>query len=224
MQLCQHMYVVKDWKKLLIINFVLDVEQWVFVFLLVMKFSNFFTWSSLSVKILEWGYFQIGKGFQCGKTKKYKCLLQADIIALYLYIYAQSLSCIQLFVTLWTVALQAPLSMGFSRQEFWSGLPSSPPEDLPNPGIDPSLSYLLHWQAGSLPLTPSGRPYISVSTFFFLLCPKWVCRAGLIKTLISISRHSFYSAKNKCTFSIFGKTQPLCVTQCESEYILLHVI
>ena len=44
---------------------------------------------------------------------------------------------VQLFVTLWTVAHQAPLSMGFSRQEYWSGLPWPPSEDLPNPGIEP---------------------------------------------------------------------------------------
>ena len=49
------------------------------------------------------------------------------------------LSCfspIQLFTTLWTVARQAPLSMGFSRQEDWKGLPCSPPGDLPDPGIE----------------------------------------------------------------------------------------
>ena len=46
-------------------------------------------------------------------------------------------SCVQLFVTLWTVAHQAPLSMGFSRQEHWSGLPCPPPGDLPDPGIKP---------------------------------------------------------------------------------------
>ena len=44
----------------------------------------------------------------------------------------------QLFVTLWTVACQAPLSMGFSRQEYWSGLPCPPPGDLPDPGIKPT--------------------------------------------------------------------------------------
>ena len=49
---------------------------------------------------------------------------------------AYSLSCIQLFVTPWTVAHQAPLSMGFSRQEYWSGLPCPPPGDLPNSGIE----------------------------------------------------------------------------------------
>ena len=50
-------------------------------------------------------------------------------------------SCVQLFVILWTVAHQAPLSMGFSRQKYWSELPCPPPRDLPNPGVEPmSLS------------------------------------------------------------------------------------
>ena len=48
---------------------------------------------------------------------------------------AKSLSCVRLFVTPWTIAPQAPLSMGFSRQEYWSGLPLPSPRDLPDPGI-----------------------------------------------------------------------------------------
>ena len=44
---------------------------------------------------------------------------------------------VQLFAAQWTVPHQAPLSMGFSRQEYWSGLPCPPPEDLPDPGIEP---------------------------------------------------------------------------------------
>ena len=47
-------------------------------------------------------------------------------------------SCVQIFVTLWTVARQAPLSMGFSRQEYWSGLPCPSPEGLPNSGTEPA--------------------------------------------------------------------------------------
>ena len=47
-------------------------------------------------------------------------------------------SCVQLFETLWTVAHQAPLPMGFSRQEYWSGLPFLPQWDLRNPGIEPT--------------------------------------------------------------------------------------
>ena len=61
---------------------------------------------------------------------------------------------VRLFATLCTVACQASLSMGFSRQEYWSGLPFSPPGDLPNPGIEQHLLVLLHWQVGSLPLVP----------------------------------------------------------------------
>ena len=51
-------------------------------------------------------------------------------------------SCVQLFSTPWTVALQAPLSMGFSRQEYWSGLPYPTPGDLPHPGIEASSPAL----------------------------------------------------------------------------------
>ena len=51
------------------------------------------------------------------------------------------------FVTTWTVACQAPLSMELSRQEYWSGLPFPTPGDLPDPGIEPHLSSLLHNRA-----------------------------------------------------------------------------
>ena len=47
--------------------------------------------------------------------------------------------------------------MGFSRQEYWNGLPCPPLEDLPDPGIKPASLCLLHWQAGSLPLAPPGN-------------------------------------------------------------------
>ena len=49
--------------------------------------------------------------------------------------YAQSLSCVRLFATPWTTAGQAPLSMKFSKQEYWSGLPFPTPGDCPNPGV-----------------------------------------------------------------------------------------
>ena len=45
---------------------------------------------------------------------------------------------VRLFVVLWTIAYQASLFMGFSRQEYWSGLPCPPPGDLPDPGIEPA--------------------------------------------------------------------------------------
>ena len=55
---------------------------------------------------------------------------------------AKLLSCVQLFVTLWTVAHQFPLSMEFSRQEYWSGLPFPSPGDLPDPGIEPTSALV----------------------------------------------------------------------------------
>ena len=54
----------------------------------------------------------------------------------------KSLSRVQLFVTPWTVAYNTPPSMGFSRQEYWSGLPFPSPEDLLNPGIEPGSPAL----------------------------------------------------------------------------------
>ena len=80
---------------------------------------------------------------------------------------AQPPSRVQLFSTLWTIAPQAPLSMGFSRQEYWSGLPCPPPGELPNPGINPRLLRLLHWQAGSLPLVPPGKPHLNTDNISF---------------------------------------------------------
>ena len=61
-----------------------------------------------------------------------------------------------LFATPWTVAHQAPLSMGFSRQEYWSGLPCPPPGDLPDPGIKPTSPESLALQEDSLPGKPVG--------------------------------------------------------------------
>ena len=69
-----------------------------------------------------------------------------------LFITLLLLSCVRLFATPWTVALQTPLFMGFSKQEFWSGLPFPSPGDLANPGSHPRVLHLLPWQAGSLPL------------------------------------------------------------------------
>ena len=72
------------------------------------------------------------------------------------------LSCVRLFATQWTVAPQAPLSMEFSRQEYWNGLPCPPAGDLPNPGIEPRSPAL---QVDSLPSEPSGIPTLNVPDF-----------------------------------------------------------
>ena len=67
----------------------------------------------------------------------------------------KSLSHVQLFATPWTVTYQAPWSMGFSRQEYWSELPFPFPGDLPNPGIEPGSPAL---QIDALPSEPLGKP------------------------------------------------------------------
>ena len=69
------------------------------------------------------------------------------------------------FATLWTVAQQAPLFMGFSRQEYWTGLPFPPPGDFPDPGIEPESLMCLALQVGSLPLVPPGKPVLLLRKF-----------------------------------------------------------
>ena len=104
---------------------------------------------------------------------------------------AQSLSCAQLFAIPWTVAHQAPLSMGFPRREYWSGLPFPSPWDLPNPGIEPASPAL----GGRFFTTePSGEPlsdssYIFLIIFFFWIILLWSFPRALF---CSVSQSSFF--------------------------------
>ena len=70
---------------------------------------------------------------------------------------------------LWTVPCQAPLSIGFSRQDYWSGLPFPPPGDLPHPGIEHSSPVSPMLQADSLPAEPQGKPTV------YNACGKSIC-------------------------------------------------
>ena len=88
----------------------------------------------------------------------------------------QLLSCVRLFVTPWTVARQAPLSMGFSRQEYWSGLPYPSPEDLPNARTEPWSPAL---QEDSLQFGLQG----SLSS--------WLLMKVMVRKVILPSRHQF---------------------------------
>ena len=114
---------------------------------------------------------------------------------------AQLPSCVWLFGIPWTVACQAPLSMGFSRQEYWSGFPFPPPGDLPHPGIEPRSPTL---QVDSLPAEPQGKPKntrvgsLSLLQGIFLTQESnWIpCIAGgfltnwaIRETLFSVSGH-----------------------------------
>ena len=76
----------------------------------------------------------------------------------------KSLGRVQLFATPWTVAYQAPPSLGFSRQEYWNGLPFPSPRDLPNPGIEPGSPVL---QATPNP-TPVDLILTLVTQFYFI--------------------------------------------------------
>ena len=75
--------------------------------------------------------------------------------------HAQSLSCVPLFATSWTVAHQAPLSMGFPRQEYWSGLLFPTPRDLPNPGIELKSPV---WTGRFSTTEPSRKPFDSMDS------------------------------------------------------------
>ena len=95
---------------------------------------------------------------------------------------AQSLQCVRLFVTLWTIAHQDPLSMGFSRQEYWSGLPCLPPRDLPQES-NRHLLRLLNWQVGSLPLMSPGKPF---SNNRYHLMSRWYISDAVLNILLLI--------------------------------------
>ena len=85
-------------------------------------------------------------------------------MSLYVCVYVCACICafshVPRFVTPWTVACQASLSMGFPRQEYWSGLPFPLPGDLPDSGCHLGLLCLLHWQADSLPLYDPESPKV----------------------------------------------------------------
>ena len=79
----------------------------------------------------------------------------------------KSLSCVQLFETPWTVAHQAPPSMEFSSQEYWSGLSFPSPGDLPDSGIEPGSPTL---QTDALPSEPLGNPFVINNSSLTMLC------------------------------------------------------
>ena len=113
------------------------------------------------------------------------------------------LSRVWLFATPWT-AHQAPLSMGFSRQEYWSGLPFPPPGDLPNPGIKPRSPAL---QADALTSEPPGL----ISNFIFSNSNShtdatserpWDCMSQIVGPFSA--QYSFFSASVNCPHNAAG--------------------
>ena len=109
---------------------------------------------------------------------------------------------VRLFSAPWTVARQAPLSMGLSRQQYWSGLPCPPPGDLPNPGINSCLLHLLHWQIlyhechlGSPIYTGINYMYVFLYVETIILPSIFTLTVNKSGIPISIS-FSFYSSHN----------------------------
>ena len=87
-------------------------------------------------------------------------------------------SWVQLLATLWTVACQAPLFMGFPRQGFWSGLPCPPPGHLPHSESEPVSPPL---QVNSLPLSHQGSPKLNITRFnFFLFSSYYLCNSDKV--------------------------------------------
>ena len=126
--------------------------------------------------------------------------LSIKIIYIYLNIYTHVhvLSRVWLFVTPWTVAHQAPLSMGFSRQEHWSGLPFPPPGDLPDVGMEPTSPAS---QVNSSLLSHPGSIFLRSCSFsshqrlFFqgyLTRPAWVAldESSNLRVLESVTKFS----------------------------------
>ena len=93
------------------------------------------------------------------------CISVCMCVYVHAYVWMLScFSCVQLFATLWTIAFKAPLSVGFSRQEYWSGLPFPPPGDLPDPRIEPK---------SPVSLALAGRFFTTRTTRLFTMAEDW---------------------------------------------------
>ena len=156
-----------------------------------------------SIKIVWYQSFETYWNFLCGPflkdfacvQKEYVFFFGCTVLHMYhTYVHACVLSHfnrVWFFATPWTVACQAPLSMGFSRQEYWRRLPSPPPGDLPNPRIKP-VSQLLHWQTGSL--RPSATWEAHHTHIYFNLLISFSCIQCLLISFwewcLKISNHN----------------------------------
>ena len=113
------------------------------------------------------------------------------------------LSGVQLFTPPWTAARQASLSLEFSRQEYWSGLPFSTPGDLPDPGIEAMSPAPPAWQTDSLPLAPPGKPIIDNRNWFLTVPASASLRSGcqcgqvLVRTSFSLYPHLVESKERR---------------------------
>ena len=130
------------------------------------------------------------------------------------------------FATPWTAVLQTPLSMEFSRQKYWSGLPFPSPGDLPRPGSNPGVLY---WQADSLPLSHPDRKGTHILKFvfrdvivilkhlnIFLIGEWWKSGSGELQVKLISFLYSF-SHFLVCGFLFFVFAFTFCLVQKENQ-------
>ena len=136
-------------------------------------------------------------------------------------------SCVCLFVTLWTLDCQAPLSMGFSRQEYQGGLPFPTPGDLPNSGIKPRSPVSPALQADSLPLSHRCIPSIVIRLFVFFFKGWLYCLIALnhssgfllylclsVHLCISIYLSIYiYDIQTQCSSFGYNSLPPTCLVE-----------
>ena len=130
-------------------------------------------------------------------TKDIHCAVQSFLLYSHLVVSDS-------FATPWTIVCQSPLSMGFPRQEYWSGLPWPPPGCLPDPRIQTVSSA---WQVDSLPLSHLGRPCTTITTIHFQNFFIFHLETISIKQL---TFHSLLPAwVTSCVFGISYKVLPI---------------
>ena len=111
----------------------------------------------ISILYIDWRFFPIIHSINTWKMQK--MMKKVKIIGCCAVVFSR-FSCVQLFETPWTAAHQAPLSMTFSRQEYWSGFPCPSPGHLPHPGIKPT-SCISCLASRFFPAEPPGKPHKS---------------------------------------------------------------
>ena len=118
----------------------------------------------------------------------------------------KSLSSVRLFATLWTVSHQAPPSVGFSRQEYWSGLPFPSPGDLPDPGIKPRSPALWADTLTSEPLVLCNLQIVTVLLLYSKLCwikvGKKVVDSGHLGLVANLRGNAFKFSPLRMMFSV----------------------
>ena len=131
-----------------------------------------------------------------------------------------------LFATLWTVACQASLAMGFSRQEYWSGLPCLPPENLPNPGID-HVSFVSPALANEFFTTNTTweAPYTYIFFFiFFSIMVYYRIFHTVLCAMQLLSIHSIYNSLHTLIPNSLSSAPPLSLTFYLQDITITHQV